>query len=301
MNRPYGGFFLASLLPIFTCIMKLQQYYLFNDKLHPAGTAAVGPDNRGLRYGDGLFETIRLIDGRLQMADAHFDRLLKGMNVLGFLIPAHWSAQRLSEQCVRLAAKNGHDSGARVRITVIRGNGGLYDPEHHWPLVLIQTWALPETSGRWNQNGLVLGICEGVRKSCDVLCNLKHNNYLGYVLAARQASDEKWNDALVLNTEGGICDSTIANLFIVRDSRVITPPLAEGGVAGIMRARLLAYLQMQQVPFVEERITPGDLDAADEVFLSSSIHPLRWVQSFGSRRYSAEMTFRLFREFLPTI
>lgn len=279
----------------------MQQYYLFNDKPIPAGTPAVGPDNRGLRYGDGLFETIRLVEGRLQMADAHFHRLLLGMQVLGFRIPAHWTAQRLSEQCIRLAAKNGHASAARLRVTVIRGNGGLYDPEHHQPLLLIQSWALPDTSGRWNQNGLVLGICESVRKSCDVLCNLKHNNYLGYVLAARQAGDEKWNDALVLNTEGGICDSTIANLFMLRDGRVITPPLAEGGVAGIMRARLLTYLQERRIPAFEERITPDDLDAADEVFLTSSIHPIRWVQTVGSRKYSAEMTFRLFHDFLPTI
>lgn len=279
----------------------MQQYFLFNGTFHPQGTPVIGPANRGLRYGDGLFETLKFIDGRLQLAEAHFARLHRGMQLLGFRIPAHWSPDKIGEQCRALALKNGHGSGARVRITVIRGDGGLYDPVSHLPQVLVQTWPLPAASGLWNVNGLVLGVCEAVRKSCDVLANLKHNNYLGYVLAARQATAEKWNDALVLNTGGGICDSTIANLFAVRGDQIVTPPLSEGGVAGVMRARLIDFLQSRQVPVSEERLRPQDLEHVDELFVTNSIHPIRWVQSLGSKQYSCATTYRLFHDFLPTI
>lgn len=208
----------------------MQQYFLFNGSFQPEDAPVIGPANRGLRYGDGLFETLKFINGELQLADAHFARLLRGMQVLGFRIPAHWSSEKVGEQCRALALKNGHAAGARVRINVIRGDGGLYDPVSHLPLILIQTWPLPSGAGTWNTNGLVLGICEGVRKSADVLANLKHNNYLGYVLAARQATDQKWNDALVMNTDGGICDTTIANLFAVRGQQIFTPRFPRGAL-----------------------------------------------------------------------
>ncbi len=279
----------------------MQQYFLFNGSFQPEDAPVIGPANRGLRYGDGLFETLKFINGELQLADAHFARLLRGMQVLGFRIPAHWSSEKVGEQCRALALKNGHAAGARVRINVIRGDGGLYDPVSHLPLILIQTWPLPSGAGTWNTNGLVLGICEGVRKSADVLANLKHNNYLGYVLAARQATDQKWNDALVMNTDGGICDTTIANLFAVRGQQIFTPPLSEGGVAGIMRARLLDFLRSRNLPVSEERLRPEDLEQADELFVTNSIHPIRWVQALGRRNYSCATSFRLFQDFLPTI
>jgi branched-chain amino acid aminotransferase len=279
----------------------MEQHYLFNGKPIPAGEPAVGPDNRGLRYGDGLFETIRLYKGRLQLAEAHMQRLMRGMEVLGFRMPPDWSIRKWQEDCLSLARRNGHPEQARVRINVISGDGGLYDPADHLPRVLVQTWPLPSVSGQWNQNGLVLGFCTGVRKSCDMLANLKHNNYLGYVLAARQAAEQHWNDALVLNTEGGICDSTLANIFLVRDGRVVTPSLSEGGVAGIMRAQLIAHLNSRGLPVSEERVLPSDLLQADEVFVTNSIHPIRWVQTIGNRDYRAEFGFRLFQEFMPTI
>jgi len=276
-------------------------YFNYNGKLFKEGSSIIGADSRALRYGDGLFETMKIRNGIIELADEHFARLWKGMQVLQFEIPKHFSPEKLIEQAIALAKKNLHESAARVRLSIIRGDGGLYDAENHKPNYIIQTWQLPEGNGDWNSNGLVAGIYSEVKKNCDILSNLKHNNYLTYVLAALLAKKEKWNDAVLLNTTGNICDSTIANIFIVKGELVFTPALSEGCVAGVMRQALLQFLKTNQFQIEEKAITINDLLNADEVFFTNSIYNIRWVQSIGNTNYGNAFTQKIYAAFVPTI
>lgn len=276
-------------------------YFNYNGKLFKEGSSIIGADSRALRYGDGLFETMKSRNGIIELADEHFARLWKGMQVLQFEIPKHFSPEKLIEQAITLAKKNLHESAARVRLSIIRGDGGLYDAENHKPNYIIQTWQLPEGNGDWNSNGLVAGIYSEFKKNCDILSNLKHNNYLTYVLAALLAKKEKWNDAVLLNTTGNICDSTIANIFIVKGELVFTPALSEGCVAGVMRQALLQFLKTNQFQIEEKAITINDLLNADEVFFTNSIYNIRWVQSIGNTNYGNAFTQKIYAAFVPTI
>ncbi len=267
----------------------------------PAGTAVAGADNRGLRYGDGLFETMLLQKGNLQAADEHFARLWKGMAMLHFELPPHFTPEALVRQIDTLVKKNGHERAARVRLQVIRGDGGLFDPTSHAPQYILQSWGLPAGHGAWNSNGLVAGIYPDARKSCDAFSNLKHNNYLPYLLAAIAAKKEKWNDAVLLNSRGHICDSTIANIFLVSDGTILTPSLEEGCVAGITRARLLRFLRQSGYQVRETAISRDQLLQATEVFVTNSLHPIRWVQRIGDTVYTHKLTQKIYTDFLPTI
>jgi branched-chain amino acid aminotransferase len=269
------------------------KHFIFDGKLLPEGAPVVGPPNRGLRYGDGLFETIKCADGQLLMADEHFARLWKGMQVLQFDIPKHFTPEDLAEKTINLCRKNGHERSARVRITVLRGDGGLYDAANHFPHYIIETSELPQSNGEWNSNGLVLGIYSEVRKSNDILANLKHNNFLPYLLAALHAKKQQWNDALVLNSEGRICDSTIANIFMIRDENIYTPPLSEACIAGVMRRSLIKALATTGYSVNERQITVEELALADEVFLTNSIYNLRWVQRIGETVYKNSFTHKI--------
>ncbi|MGB5006548.1 MAG: aminotransferase class IV [Ferruginibacter sp.] len=276
------------------------EYFNYNGKTFKEQTAVLQASSRGLRFGDGLFETMKSIHGRLQFTDEHFARLWHGMQVLQFNIPRHFTPDSLQEEIVTLLLKNGHQQMARIRITVFRGDGGLYDAVNHTPNYVIQTWPLPEESGAWNSNGLVLGIYGDVKKSCDVLSNLKHNNFLPYVMAAMHAKNEKWNDAVLLNTSGRICDSTIANVFIIKGELVSTPALAEGCIAGIMRKNMMQQLAKMNQPVIETELTVDDLLAADEVFLTNSIHHMRWVQAIGNKIYSHARAEKIYNAVFAT-
>ena len=275
-------------------------YFNCNGKVFKEGTLVVGADNRGLRYGDGLFETIKMIKGKLILEDEHFARLWKGMLTLQFEIPKHFTPDKLKEEIVLLTKKNAHTS-ARIRLNIYRGDGGLYDAKNHTPNYIIQSWLLPEGNGMWNSNGLVAGTYEDLKKTCDIVSNIKHNNYLPYDLAALKAKKEKWNDAIILNTHGRICDSTIANIFIIKDGIISTPSLKEGCVAGVMRKKIIQELATTDFELIEKEITKEELMSADEVFFTNSIYNIRWVQRIGDKEYVSTITQKIYAAVLQTI
>lgn len=276
------------------------EYFNYNGKIYKGASPVISPDNRGLRYGDGLFETIKLINGKLLMQDEHFARLWKGMALLQFDIPKHFTPEKITTEIIALANKNTHQQ-VRVRLNIFRGDGGLYDAKNHTPNYAIQTWQLPEGNCNWNSNGLVLSIYDAVKKSCDILSNTKHNNYLPYVMAALYAKKQQCNDALILNSHGRICDSTVANIFIIKDEKISTPPLKEGCVAGIIRGKLIQELKAINWHVTEKEISIQDVLAADEVFLTNSIYDIRWVQRIEDKMYSNSITQKIYAAVVPTI
>ena len=277
------------------------EYFNYNGNIYKNDTTVISVNSRGLRFGDGLFETLKSRNNKLQFAGDHFARLWKGMNLLQFKIPVHLTADYLQREVLELLNKNGHDNMARIRLTVFRDDGGLYDEINHIPNYLIQTWALPEDAGKWNTNGLLLGVYDDVKKSCDILSNLKHNNFLPYVMAVLYAKKQKWNDTVLLNNHGRICDTTIANIFLIKGDVIYTPSLDEGCIAGVMRKNLLAQFVKSKLKVVEGEITIEDLLNADEVFLSNSIYNIRWVQHIGDKQYAHNITQKIYTSFLSTI
>jgi branched-chain amino acid aminotransferase len=136
----------------------------------------------------------------------------------------------------------------------------------------------------------VVGVATNVTKCTDSLSNLKSANGLVYATAARQAKHNKWNDALVYNTQGYIIESAIANLFWVKEGKVYTPPLTDGCIAGVMRRYII-----EQMPDVGERsLTLSELLQADEVMLTNAIKGVRWVSNIDDKRYGCEAIKRIF-------
>jgi branched-chain amino acid aminotransferase len=177
----------------------------------------------------------------------------------------------------------------------------LYDAENHFPIYIIQSWPLSTDKEEWNSNGLVIGIYEETKKSCDILSNLKHNNYLPYVLAALHAKKQKWNDAIVLNIHERICDTTIANIFTIKNDVVYTPSLNEGCVAGVMRKMVIKNILNSGRVLVETDLNTGHLLTADEVFLTNSLYDIRWVNHIGTKSYGNSITRKIFTDFIQTI
>ncbi len=274
-------------------------FFMLNGKYFTE-PAQVSVNSRGLRFGDGVFETMKSIDGHVEMLDEHFARLWKGMQTLKFKPAAHFTPDKLEQEVIDLLQKNGHQKNARIRITVFRADGGLYDAVSHTPNCLIQTWALSPDNITWNSNGLILGIYTDVKKSCDILSNLKHNNFLPYSLAALHAREQKWNDAVLLNINGRICDSTIANIFIIQNSIIHTPALSEGCIAGIMRKHIIIKLNELDYKVEEGQLTVDDLLSAEEVFLTNSIYNIRWVKSIGDAAFINVQTRKINAAIFPT-
>lgn len=258
-------------------------FLCYNGKYFPCGDPIFTADNRSFRYGDGCFETMRVHRGEVVLGDLHFERLLASLHLLHFEVPAYFTKTFFLRQIADLCQKNDLTEMARVRFTVFRGDGGLYEPLSNLPSYLIQAWELSSTVLELNENGLVLDIFPDARKMCDKFSSIKSNNCLPYIMAAMYSKQHGLNEVLLLNQYGRVADSTIANVFMVHHKTIYTPPLTEGGVCGVMRKHLLR----SELPFkIEEKpLTVEDLENADEIFLTNAIQGIRWVGLFRDSSY----------------
>ncbi len=272
-------------------------YINFNGKIIDANEPIIAAQNRGLRYGDGIFETIKLKNGNLILSDEHFARLWKGMQLLQFEIPKLFSPEKLEADILQLAAKN-KLTAARVRLTIIRSDGGIYDAKNNTPNYIIEAIPLPEDNGPLNSNGLQLCIFNDAKKSIDTFSNAKTNNYLPYFMGAMFAKKQQCNDALILNTEGNICDSTIANIFFIKDEIIYTPALTQGCVAGVMRKFLIDKIRALGFIVHESVVIKEEILQADEFFLSNSIYNIRWVAGLESKSYTNNIIWKIVDELM---
>lgn len=270
----------------------MKKYFNYNGRFFADDETVLSKDDRSYRYGDGLFETMKLINGNILLQDHHFERLFLGLDILKFKIPVNFIKQKIEEEIKELSKKNECERSARIRLSVSRGNGGLYDCDDKFSY-LIECWPLQQKD--LNENGLIIDIFPDARKSIDIFSNLKSANYLPYVMAAIWAKENKLNDALILNQHDRICDSTIANVFWIKDNTIFTPPLNEGCVAGVMRKKILELPIRNSDHLIQEAVlTQEILLQADEVFLTNAITGIRWVKECGGKVYKSTITSKIF-------
>lgn len=256
--------------------------------------------NRGYRYGDGLFETMKVIDGTIQLAAYHFERLFASLSILKFEIPSLFKVEKIEKEILSLCKKNQCEKLGRVRLSVSRGNGGLYDEDKNLQY-LIECWPLNASFNKMNENGLIIDIYPDAIKSCDTFSNIKSANFLPYSMAALFAKEHKLNDCLLQNSEGMIADSTIANIFIIKDDIIFTPALDQACVQGVMRRHLIKMLKHAKYKLQENAITIEMLRNADEIFLTNAIKGISWVKQFRDATYGNLVTVEIYNKFVKTI
>jgi aminodeoxychorismate lyase len=278
--------------------MAAANFLFYNGSISKTGKLCLSPDNRSFRYGDGFFETMKMVNGKLVLEEMHLERLFRSLETMHFQQPDYFTANYLREHVLALAKKNYHDKLARIRITIFRGEGGLYDAQNHFPHHLIQSWPLEPSVNQMHQNGLMAGIFKDARKVCDEYSLIKHNNYLPYVMGALWAKKHQLNEALLLNPYDRIADATIANVFIVKDGLIKTPPLSEGAVNGVMRRHLLECLRKENMPHEVVPLKPEDVLQASELFLTNAISGIRWVKQLDNSCYTNQLSAHLYQKFI---
>ncbi|OQP51307.1 hypothetical protein A4H97_27395 [Niastella yeongjuensis] len=272
----------------------MNNWLFYNGEVIPATTPIISANNRGLRFGDGLFETIKVVNQQMLLFPLHLERLNRGLVVLNMQLPETYTPDYISQAILELCNRNNINGAARVRLTVVRGNGTLFATDDPFASIIIQAEPLANEYLMFNETGLTIDVCPGIQKSSDQLANLKSNNYLPYVIAAQYARQHQLNDCLVLNAHNRICDGTIANVFRVHQNNIYTPPLSEGGVAGVMRQHLLTELPKAGYTVHEKICTPEELETANEVFLTNALFGIRWVAKFRNKIYSNNLVKDLY-------
>jgi branched-chain amino acid aminotransferase len=273
----------------------------FNGEVREEGIALLRVDNRGFRYGDGLFETMLFRGGGLRLGQYHLERLVGGMQLLGLEFQRAFDLGTLERQLGELCVLNELDGGGpvRVRLTVFRGGAGLYNKWDKEAGYCIEVNGLE--GGRWREDGFALGVFADGRKAHDSYSGIKSNNFQLSTVAGMFAVRMGLDDCLLLNNHGRVVETTMANIWWVRDGRFFTPPLSEGCVAGVMRRWLLGALPAAGYEVLEEPIGPEELAEADEIFISNAIRGVQWVCDLRGLRFGCRLAAVIHEEIIPKI
>jgi branched-chain amino acid aminotransferase len=248
-----------------------------NGDFFPAEEPVLLASNRGFKWGDGIFETIKVSDRMIRLSSYHFDRLFSGCTSLQIGTEA-LDRTFLEQNILELCRLNDCEKLARVRVAI-------YRDQQMKAGYVIEAIPLEQKINEWNEYGLQIGVYPFARKSIDGFSNLKSANHLPYLMAGMYAAEKGWDDALVLNSSHKIADSSKANIFLVKKDEVFTPALNQGCVAGVMRRFLIDEMEKQAITVHQASIDEEELLQADEVFLTNALVGLRWVKAFNSKSY----------------
>lgn len=263
----------------------------YNGNFLDSNSDVVPVSNRSLRYGDGLFETMRWENGRIRLEAFHFDRLFHGLKILGFALPAHFTADFLSAQIRELCEENNHRSATRIRLNVYREESPGYIPLKNRPGFIIESTEIQEQ----DQHPVNLTIYPEEKKSTGILSNLKTNNYLLFIMAAGYAKQNGFTDALILNAQNNICEATSSNIFFLKGKVVYTPPLSDGCVAGVMRREILRLLPQLGFSINESSLKQEMLFDMKGGFLSNAIRGIQPIHNIGEKVYPQKTLSALIR------
>lgn len=255
--------------------------------------------NRGFLYGDGLFESIRIINGHPVNLKHHIGRLLEGAKCLKMRVPSFYSAEFFEKLIVDLLQKSEIRYGGRCRLSLDRIAGGTYAPESNEVEYFIEVYPLESNYFQLNQKGLEIDLFMDLRKPKNFLSGFKTKNGLIYVLASIAAKEKGVDDFLLHNENGGIIEATSSNIFVVSNGVLYTPGLEEGCLAGTMRMQIINLALENGIKVYECNLMPQNLLVADEIFLSNAISGVKWVSGYRTKRY-INSTAKLFIDLLNT-
>ncbi len=276
-------------------------YILFNDQFLLQENAVLKASNRGFKFGDGLFESMLIYNGKLQYSALHADRIkaaMKALKMEGYnLLDEYFLKQKTAE----LFRKNKMQGSVRMRLTIYRDGEGLYVPETNKVGYLFEAKQMDTNPYELNKKGLIIDVYDEITKPINKISNYKTTNALIFVMAAIFQKQRRIDDVFLLNQNGFLCESTSSNLFVVYQNKIYTPALSEGCVAGVMRNAVTQLAKQHDLPLIEAQINPQILVEADEVFVTNAVSGIRWVMGYGRKRYFNEVARALSAKLIDSV
>lgn len=263
----------------------------FNGDIVKDDKPLIRASNRSFRYGDALFETMKLEDGAIKLFPLHWERLETGLKLLK--MKSRVEAADMLRRAVQLAELNRCTALAKVRLMIFRDQPDT-------SCYLLEAEPLPPAVNEFNEEGLRLHLYADARRACDAIANMKTANFLPYTLAALDAAEKGVHDCIVLNNFSRICDTSRANIFLLKNTELYTPALSEGCIAGVMRRYLIDQLKLSGHVVHQQAISEAQLLDADEVFLTNAVFGLRWVAQYKEATFGKAFSQKIYNSIIKS-
>lgn len=262
-----------------------------NGTLLSAEDASISIDNRGLYYGDSVFETIRCYNGKPLFFEDHYFRLMSGMRIMRMDIPQSFTPEYLEEQITHISQTN-KSIHQRIRLTVWRDATGFYTPNSNNVAFSITVDVLKNSY--IDTPILEIELFKDYYVQKNLLGTIKAANKHIHILAGIYGKENGYNDMLLLNEEKNVTEAIAGNIFLRNGDKIKTPPTSDGCLNGIMRNKVIEQLKkMANYTIVEESISPFELQRADELFITNVIHGLQSIKQYRKKSFVNDSAIEL--------
>lgn len=253
--------------------------------------------NRAFLYADAVFETVKIVDSKILFLEDHYFRLMASMRVVRMEIPMNFTMEYLEEQILSLVAKIGVSNSARARITVFRNDGGYYLPKTQTVSFLVHAIALENTLYSFDQKKYEVDLYKDFYVTKQLLSSIKTTNRILNITASIFADENGLDNCLLLNDTKNVVEAIQGNIFMLMGNKLITPPVSEGCLNGVMRKQILELARKTEgIEVVEDVISPFDLQKADELFVTNVIKGIQPITKYRKKEFVVALAAELLQK-----
>ena len=262
-----------------------------NGSIIPSKEVKLGNENRAFKYGDGIFETIKIQNNKLVFFEDHYFRLMASMRMLRMKIPMRFTLEFLQKEILKTVKQITKESIVyRARLTVYRKDGGLYLPNTNEVDYLIDI--IPVNSA--SKNTYKVDLYKDFYNYSGLLSTVKTTNRMLNTLASVFAEENDLDSCIILNENKRVVETTNGNIFLVKGTTIKTPSLTEGCIKGIIRKKIIEIVTKSPDYKIEETsISPFEIQKANEVFITNAIIGIQSVTNYRKKEFSTEITRKL--------
>lgn len=263
----------------------------FNGKILDDDSLFLNHTNRGLKYGDSVFETLKVVNSSIFFLEDHYLRLMASMRILRMEIPHTFTMEFIQDEILQLIQSNNlENSAVRVRMTVFREAGGLYLPVTNDIAYIIEVKLLESPFYLMSDEPYEIELYKDHYVHSGMLSTLKTGNRIINVTGSIFAKENNYDNCLLLNEAKHVIEALNANIFLVSEDKIVTPPLSDGCINGIIRKKLIEIIHKTQNYSVEERsVSPFELQKADELFITNVVMGIRPVTKYRKKEFINEV------------
>ena len=262
----------------------------FNGELQHPDTINLTSENRAFKYGDAIFETVKVIPHKVIFWEDHYFRLMSSMRMLRMKIPMEFTLEFLENEILKTVAVQENAISYRVRLNIFRKDGGFYTPKTNKIDFSIQVYEnLYQIKDSYS-----LDVFKDFYNYSGLLSTIKTNNRMLNTLASIFAEENDLDNCILLNEKKGVVEVTNGNIFIVKGTVIKTPALDQGCIKGIIRSKVIEILLKNKDFTIEETsISPFEIQKADEVFITNAIIGVQPVSSYKKKQFISKVGTRI--------
>ncbi len=270
----------------------------YNGNILNSSEEVISFNNRGLQYGDALFETLRISNGKILFWEDHYFRLMASMRILRMEIPMNFSMEFLEKEILKtIEVPNNDIVNARAKLFINRKTGGKYTPITNEVDYFVTVENLEESFYIFKDSSYNVELFKDYYIHSSLLSTLKTNAKVINILGSIFAKENEYDNCILLNEKKQVVEALNGNIFLVKGNEIITPSINDGCLRGVLRKQIISICnQSEKYTLIEKSISPFDLQKGDELFITNVIHGIQPVTNYKKKEYASTVAKELLQK-----